>query len=165
MYTESELYFEDDAVLNIHDLGAGMELYDVDTDALDHPYAPSEAKPFHVLDWWTTDGHTFTSNLYGEPAAVNVWCVDGRDNGNQQISDWNHSEFENLEGIDTKCASRKRINRRLDVIRGDSLFKDEGLSASLYHIGDVVWSLLAVITLLAAFLYHRDSLHKDLQRE
>ena len=55
MYTQSELYFEDDAKLNIHDLGAGMELYDVDTEALDHPFAPAEAKPFHVLKEWTTD--------------------------------------------------------------------------------------------------------------
>ncbi len=161
MYTESELYFEDDAVLNIHDLGAGMELYDVDTDSLDHPYAPAEAKAFHVLDTWETAGHTFTSNLYGEPSAVNVWCVDGRDNGDRDLSDWDHSEFENLDDINTKCASSKRINRRLDSLRSEEL----AVSASLFTIGDVVWSLLSVSIVLAAFLYFRNSRddYKDLQ--
>lgn len=145
MYTESELYFEDDAVLNIHDLGAGMELYDVDTSELDHPYAPAEAKPFHVLYSWSTEDHTFYSDLYGDPSAVNVWCIAGRDSTS---SDWDHSDFENLNSVDTDCSQNdESVMVRVEI----------SVPISKYQLGDLIWLAFAVSVILAMSLYYKDS--------
>ena len=48
MYRQTDITWEEGSTLTMYHLSAGLELYSTDTSALDHPYNPSVAKPFHV---------------------------------------------------------------------------------------------------------------------
>merc|ERR550525_1167333 len=80
LYTHTDLTFGDESTLKIQNMNSGSELYDVDTDALPHPYGQSKAKPLHVL-WTHTDDdeHEFTTSITGHPADIEISCVYGRD--------------------------------------------------------------------------------------
>jgi hypothetical protein len=67
---------------------SGHELYDIDVDGLNAPYAPSVAKPFHVVwaHYEANSNTTFYATIIGEPAEFSAKCLLGREGFND--SDW-----------------------------------------------------------------------------
>jgi len=88
LYTKSEMTFADDAVVTLYNFKAGYALSSVMTDYFKHPYNPSIAKPFHIIwnNQMETYDESFQSQINGEPADIDFYCIVGRDGMND--SDW-----------------------------------------------------------------------------
>merc|ERR1719471_845567 len=66
--------------INMYYLIAGQGLYTQDTTELAHPYAPSIAKPFHIVDEFSVDAeHTFYTQIFNRPQSADLKCIFGRD--------------------------------------------------------------------------------------
>merc|ERR1712228_85154 len=77
-YTSSMIDIFDN--FNVHHLGSGIALLDVDTAQLTHPYHPTIAKPFHIIHKWMQYENVFHSAVnVDDDAHVNVQCIFGRD--------------------------------------------------------------------------------------
>jgi len=85
LYTNNSLTFQDDLKVRLYNIGAGVALDDVNTEQLDHPYAPSIAKPFHIVDEYEFDDkHTFHTSIDDKQMKdkkdwLTIQCVFGRD--------------------------------------------------------------------------------------
>merc|ERR1711971_1473817 len=66
--------------ISMYYLIAGQGLYTQDTSELAHPYAPSVAKPFHIVDEFSVDAeHTFYTQIFNRPQSADLKCIFGRD--------------------------------------------------------------------------------------
>lgn len=151
LYTHSDLTFGDESTLKIQNLNAGSALYDVDTDALPHPYAESKSKAMHVM--WThtdDDGHVFTSSITGHPADIELSCVYGRDG---QASDgatrpwWKtHSHFDNSD-----CSViTDEMEQKLIEWGGGTAESQNSVDEMDPAVRHLVWSTVVVVSV--AFL-------------
>jgi len=99
MYTNSDVTWDSGSSLKMKNFNAGSELYDENTAAKPHPYAPSKANPFQIL-WSHTDedGHEFYSSISNHPHSVEISCIYGRDGTTLGVArPWwtNHVEVDN----------------------------------------------------------------------
>jgi len=66
--------------ISMYYLISGYGLYTQDTSELAHPYAPSVAKPFHIVDEFSVDDeHTFYTQIFNRPQSADLKCIFGRD--------------------------------------------------------------------------------------
>jgi len=123
MYTQTELTLDDGLTLTMRNFSAGHELYDEDTSAFAHPYAPSVAKPFHIL-WSYSDNFTidtvenvvkyFNSSIVGEADTVSFSCIFGRDGMND--TDWDYTvENSDCSSMTMKLAVNEQIEKEDDA--------------------------------------------------
>jgi len=86
--------------LDIYDLKAGMDLYDMDTSTLTHPNSKATAKAFHLVDYAfdAVDGlKEWDSDILNEDdTSVSVACMLGRDGVQNDWDGWD------LTTMDTK---------------------------------------------------------------
>ena len=123
MYTQTELTLDDGLTLTMRNFSAGHELYDEDTSMFAHPYAPSVAKPFHIL-WSYSDNFTidtvenvvkyFNSSIVGEADTVSFSCIFGRDGMND--TDWDYTvENSDCSSMTMKLAVNEQIEKEDDA--------------------------------------------------
>jgi len=145
VYTSTQLTFDDDTSLSFADFSAGHELYETDTDAMDHPYAPSVAKPMHIVwaHYDSTAMDTFYAKINGAPTVTSATCILGRDGTNS--SDWTIS-------VDNEGCTQQTVN--VMAASAHSVH-------SVHSNKNVQWmtvTLVVVAVLLA--IWHRLSGHK-----
>ena len=144
LYTNTRMVFDDDVTFSIHDLAAGTSLSEVDTDALSHPYAPAEAKPIHLLDYWSDDlTGTYTSAIIGDEEVITPasYCLFGRDGVN--ISDWS------VVLVDDEECSVSAM--RLAVNRNVKFGKRKAAWITPQHVASAISAMLYMV--LVCILY------------
>ena len=163
LYTNTRMVFDDDVTFSIHDLAAGTSLSEVETDALSHPYAPAEAKPIHLLDYWYDDlTGTYTSEIIGDEEVITPasYCLFGRDGVN--ISDWSVLLIDDemdctLSATTIKSVKPNAMELAVTAKRGDkerySIMYRNFLSLLNYRITPLMAASTVTIVLVVGILY------------
>jgi len=142
MYVNTSLDISDVDSLAIYDLTAGSALIEdgADTSALPHPYAPAQAKAFHIIEVEEVSSgydYFFYSSVVGDADAVHASCLVGADGIDD---DW---EVE-LDGNYGECGNAKVMEQLWERANRLTL-----LGASC---GIVVSLALVIVTLVVAML-------------
>merc|ERR1712087_527019 len=124
--------------ISMYYLIAGQGLYTQDTAELAHPYAPSIAKPFHIVDEFQVDAeHTFYTQIFNRPQSANLRCIFGRDGTSNDFVEF---------GIDnTVCDNRQVMLQEMAYQQGMT-FSSSGKSYNMRS--SLIWSLVMVAVLV-----------------
>lgn len=137
--------------LNVYYLIAGPAMYEQDTALLKHPYAPSEAKPFHLVESWSvSDDQVLRSQVIEEPATLTMWCVFGRDGTKNDVED--------LGEINNRDCDNKQVYRMQQHMTSR---KEMDVATVSDHRGrkwnytSMMWSvvMVSIVAMLMAMVY------------
>merc|ERR1711879_149848 len=132
--------------LNLYYLIAGPAMYEQDTSLLAHPYAPAEAKPFHVVESWSLDEeHVFTSKMINVPATLSMSCVFGRDGTKNDMDDLGEIQNRNCDNKQVYRMQQQMISR-MDVATVSDTVSDG--HRKKWNFDSWIWSMIMASTVL-----------------
>ena len=144
--------------MNIYYLIAGQTLYQEDTQSMARPFAPAEAKPFHVVERWEYDAeHTFITEIVDRPSALSMWCVFGRDGTKNDLADYG------IENRDCDITEVYKTAQELMAVHTAGK-RVEIRDPRRFSMNTLIWCLVTVssVAMLAAmvFAFSRCTKHK-----